>query len=236
MPWFKVDDGLWGHPKWRRVPHRARSLWVTAGAWSADQLTDGFIPTHILPALDGATRDARELVDAGLWQAVEGGFQFWQWLERQPSREAVLAERAAATERQRIARERRKSQRESQRDIDGSHGVSHGLVTEPRPDPTRPDHLLTTSEGESHLTLAASSAAPSATPRCATHSKLPDWQDPGPCVGCQRTRQSTEKARAAAAVAAIEARIKCERCLGSGLLEDPETREPIGKCDHRRTS
>lgn len=123
MPWFKVDDALYGHPKWLRTPPAARALWVTAGSWSAAQLTDGHVPAHVLPMLGGTTRAAGELVKAGLWTVDGDGWRFHAWLEFQPSSEQVQAERAQARERQRKAREKAKASRQS-------HGVTHDEVTD----------------------------------------------------------------------------------------------------------
>lgn len=139
MTWFKVDDGLHSHPKWRAATKGARALWATAGSWSADNLTDGVVPAYMLPVLDGTTKEAAELVRVGLWEVIDGGWVFHQWNEegRQPTRESVERERAAAKERQRRAREKA---RESRRDDDVTHGDSHGPPDPTRPDPTRDEH------------------------------------------------------------------------------------------------
>lgn len=92
MPWFKVDDQLHMHPKWRMLSKPARALWTTAGSWAASQTTDGHVPKHMLSALDGKPKEADELVAAGLWTADEnGGWRYHDWLEFQPSRADVLA-------------------------------------------------------------------------------------------------------------------------------------------------
>lgn len=145
MPWFKVDDTLAMHPKVVGAGNAAMGLWVRAGSWSAQQLTEGRVPRAMLPVLGGRARDAAALVDTGLWVTTDDGWAFHQWDERQPSREKVESERAAAAQRQRDARERAKSrreaeqnarasQRDSRRDSQRDGGVSHGP-----PDPTRPD-------------------------------------------------------------------------------------------------
>lgn len=113
MPWFKVDDTFAYHAKVMAAGNAAVGLWVRAGAWSMQQLTDGFIPGHVVASL-GSTREAKRLVDVGLWIEKEDGFAFHQWAPRQPSRIQVLAEREAAAERQRKAREKAKQRRESQ--------------------------------------------------------------------------------------------------------------------------
>jgi len=105
MPWFKVDDGFAFHPKALRAGNAACGLWVRAGSWCMQQLTDGFIPDHVLPTL-GTVREAQKLVEAGLWVRGVNGYMFHEWEIRQPTREQVEKERAANAERQRKAREK----------------------------------------------------------------------------------------------------------------------------------
>ena len=116
MPWFKVDDGFAVHPKALRAGNAACGLWVRAGSWCMQQLTDGFIPEHVLPTL-GTAKEAQRLVDAGLWVRAVGGWRFHEWEARQPSREQVEKDRADAAERQRKARERRASERDKKEGV-----------------------------------------------------------------------------------------------------------------------
>ncbi len=143
MPWFKIDDSLYDHPKFAGLSLAAIGLWTAGGSYCARHLTDGFLSDAATPMLRvGSVRCRADLVAAGLWAESGGGIQYHDWLDFQPSRETVLAERRAAAERQHRARESAKSRRESR----DSHGVTHGEVTEqsrresrsPRPDPTRP--------------------------------------------------------------------------------------------------
>ena len=101
MPWFKVDDKLHDHRKARAAGPAAMGLWVLAGSWSADNLTDGFIPSALLPRW-GRQREANRLVEVGLWhtdeQDGEKGWRFHEWDERQPTRAQKLDEREAKVE------------------------------------------------------------------------------------------------------------------------------------------
>jgi hypothetical protein len=100
MTWFKVDDGLAMHPKVMAAGNNAMGLWVRAGAWSAGNLTDGFIPRGMIPKLGGRGRDARKLVEVGLWLEVDQrGYQFHEWEEWQPSKQMILDRRAQDRER-----------------------------------------------------------------------------------------------------------------------------------------
>lgn len=117
--WFKVDDQLPMNPKVIGLPLEALGLWTICGAWSAAQLTDGFVPDRVVSAMLGshasgtlsaslsrtlssaAKQDAKRslgdpvqsLLDAGLWVQAKGGYQYHDWGEFQPTRAAVEATR-----------------------------------------------------------------------------------------------------------------------------------------------
>jgi hypothetical protein len=132
MPWFKMDDRLYSHPKWLACSMSARGLWATSGSWCAGNSHDGEVPARALQLLGGNRKQAAELVEAGLWEPNGDGWIFHDWPHYQPTSEQVEAERAAARERQRRARDKAASRRESRRD----DPVTNGSVTVP---PTRPD-------------------------------------------------------------------------------------------------
>lgn len=104
MTWFKVDDGFAFHHKTLAAGNAACGMWVRAGSWSAQQLTDGYMPEPLVRQL-GPIRDAHRLVDAGLWLPDGNGFQFHQWHGRNPTRDQVEKKRAADAERLRRWRE-----------------------------------------------------------------------------------------------------------------------------------
>lgn len=143
MTWFKVDDNLAFHRKVVAAGNAAMGLWVRAGSWSAQHLTDGYIPDHMVDLL-GTPAQVQRLIKSGLWARVDGGCQFHQWNEkgRQPSGQSVREEREKSAERQ--ARWRAGKSGNPQVDDDG-HGVSNAGVTPSvtglshGPDPTRPD-------------------------------------------------------------------------------------------------
>lgn len=156
MTWVKLDDGFAGHPKMEAVGPLAGWLHVAVLCHSAQYLTDGTI--HQVKALKltdvpNPRRHIGRLIDEGVWHCPghdcdicrpcpEDHYLVHDYLHYQRSRDDVMAERAAAAERQRKARERAKSQR----DADDSHGVSHAVTngvshsgSHGPPDPTRPD-------------------------------------------------------------------------------------------------
>jgi len=102
-PWFRADDSLTTKVETTRIPRAIRpaviGLWVLAGTWSAKELTDGHVPAHMIDELAGTQEQARALVAAGYWRAVEDGFQFVEWGPTQPLREAVLEARRKNAEK-----------------------------------------------------------------------------------------------------------------------------------------
>ena len=109
IPWFKVDDTLAFHQKTVKAGNAAVGLWVRAGSWSMQTLSDGFIPQEIAETL-GTVSQAEKLVSAGLWDRLPSGYAFHEWEQRQPTKAQVYADREASAERQRKAREKRKEE------------------------------------------------------------------------------------------------------------------------------
>lgn len=149
MAWFKVDDKLHSHKKTARAGVAAMGLWLLAGSWSMDHLTDGFIPDYIAPRLDpNAEESASLLVRAGLWHPAERdgdkGWQFHDWAEHQPTRNEVESKREYERERKRKQRRGPSGQFEespqvSRRDSAGTSSAVPSGVTPSRPVPSRPD-------------------------------------------------------------------------------------------------
>jgi hypothetical protein len=88
MSWFKVDDGFFMHPKVVAAGNAAIGLWIRCGAYSAHQLTDGFIPRDVAYML-GSRALCIKLVEAGLWKPGLGGWQMHDFHDYQPSGDEV---------------------------------------------------------------------------------------------------------------------------------------------------
>lgn len=125
--WFKVDDAFWSHPKVVEAGNAAIGLWLRCGTYSAQHLTDGFIPLAIAKHL-GSAGLARRLVAVGLWITVDEpcGYLMHDWADYQPTRATWLARRESSAERQRIWREKQQA------------NGSRNAVTNSVPYPTRP--------------------------------------------------------------------------------------------------
>jgi hypothetical protein len=129
MSWTKIDDGFYDHPKVLEAGNEAIGLFCRVLSYCGKQLTDGFTPERVAAFL-GKRRAIDKLVEVGLWECVEGGYQVHDYLDYNRSREDVEADRAGNAERQRRWRENRRNKRSNA----GTDTVTNG-----RPDPTRPD-------------------------------------------------------------------------------------------------
>ena len=148
MTWFRVDDGFPEHPKLEVLESRPLSYMASVSAWTllgADcsrRLTDGFVSRarfskvlHMLGKF--AALGASGLVECGLWREVDGGWQFHDWHEYQPTKAVVDAKRKEKAERQR--RWRSTSTGASQdMSVEIPETTAHARAIPTRPDPTRP--------------------------------------------------------------------------------------------------
>jgi hypothetical protein len=149
MPWFKVDDSFHSHPKVLRAGTAAAGLYVRCGSYSAQHLTDGFVPAEVA-AQYGSPEWARRLVVVGLWVIVDGGYQMPDYLQYNPSKAKVLKDREAKAARQQRWRDSKKTgkggrrvtnaSRDASRDASPPHpegsGVGGGPSGPPAPTPT----------------------------------------------------------------------------------------------------
>lgn len=205
MPWFKVDDSFHSHPKVLATDADALGLWVVAGAWSSSNLTDGFVPDHVLSRLlPDSIQLARKLVAAGLWRRTRGGYQFHDWLTYQPSKEEATAGRDEMSSGGALGNHRRwhvgqgrknatcrycqgKPDRPTDRPPDRPPDRVPDGVPESPPNPPGPARPYRSSGGApgDPLTPGAREAPP---PRCSKHLDTDDPPNCGPCADARRAR------------------------------------------------
>ena len=116
MTYFKVDDHFHSHPKILTLGLDAIGLWTLAGSWSGEQLTDGFIPSSLIARLGGTEAMAQALVDAGLWEVINGGFMFHDWDAHNQTKAQVIESR----ELWRSKKEKQRGYRTSSQKVDVS--------------------------------------------------------------------------------------------------------------------
>lgn len=112
MAWFNADDKMHSHPKMRTAGLEAMGLWLLAGTYCTDYLTDGHVPNWFIDSWPGGQALAQKLVTTRLWAADKGGYQFLSWAEYQRTKDKVLQDKAAAAERK--ERHKRKKEQEAQ--------------------------------------------------------------------------------------------------------------------------
>lgn len=155
MTWAKIDDGFHAHPKarkaWRAHP-RALGMHLLALSYCAMQLLDdGVVDEAFVEEKIPQDRERRAvidaLVDAGLWDRVDGGWLIHDWLEYNPSRAEVEARRRERSESGKRGADKRWHGNSHSTTDGNSHGGSdsgrHDHVHAPVPTPTP----LTTSDG-----------------------------------------------------------------------------------------
>jgi hypothetical protein len=107
MGWVRLDDAFYDHQKQSGAGPLAELLWVRALAWSNRNLTDGFIPRVQVRRLADYAEDcdwmgrpqmpdmlAGKLVEVGLWDEIEGGYQVHDYHDFQPTSGQVRGQQA----------------------------------------------------------------------------------------------------------------------------------------------
>jgi hypothetical protein len=152
VAWFKIDDGFHCHPKVMEAGTPAIGLYVRCGSFVAQQVTDGVVPKRVAKQY-GTARQARALVDAGLWHEHDhdcescpevdaNSYLIHQYLERNPSRIETDLARNAKTKRQQKWREGKKDSQVTEDEaptVDASTRRHRDAAPVPaRPDPVSP--------------------------------------------------------------------------------------------------
>lgn len=146
MAWVRIDDQFTEHPKLVQAGPLGVAMQIAALCYANRHLTDGELPANIvarfMPTVcyDPETgeeitwRDvADRLVEIGIWHKTDGGYLIHDYLEYQPSKADVEAERAAA--RERMARIRSKRKANQSRSSDDVRANTERSSPSPNPNP-----------------------------------------------------------------------------------------------------
>ena len=114
MTWVRLDEGFPRHPKVAAAGPLGMAMQVAALCYCNEYLTDGFVPRHVVAGflnlerismncwqneMIGGGDDATwqlvvaDVIDAGLWSEVDGGYRIHDYLKYQPSKADVEADR-----------------------------------------------------------------------------------------------------------------------------------------------
>lgn len=124
MPWVRIDEEFYHHPKLVQAGPLGMALQVAALCYCNKHLTDGFIPTNAARSLlswehvdderrvwtlaetsGHAGHDVESdhiigrLLEVGVWEETRGGYRIHDYDQYQPTREKVIAEREATKAR-----------------------------------------------------------------------------------------------------------------------------------------
>jgi hypothetical protein len=191
VTWINLDDGILEHPKFIRAVSlggsEALHLWLGLRAYCAKHLTDGFVPADMLNEVRGPKgrdrlRALEVLLQVGLLhrESPDSAVEMHDYLDWAPSRDDVLSKRANARERQ--AKSRGMSQRDSARSHDEPAEQSQPPNPKPKPKPNpKPNQ---TEDGE---------MVPARAPKARRAPDKPEpmqanWQPPESVVAAQVTR------------------------------------------------
>jgi hypothetical protein len=141
MSWFKGDDNLPNNHKLENLSVPAKFLYVCSLAYCARNLTDGALTARAVKIVraecPAAAKHVGELADAGLWDRAADGYIVHDYLEYNPTREQVLAERKARSDAGRLGGIR---SGEARRQASASaNGVAKGQASGLNPVPSRKD-------------------------------------------------------------------------------------------------
>jgi general stress protein YciG len=143
MPWARVDDGWWCHPKVMGLDLASRGLWISAMSWSCAQRRD-IVPSGFLGMVGAKQTEANALVDAGLWHPVEGGWQIHDWADYQ---DRSLSEKRADAGRKGGQRSRPPASNRKQ-DASNVEATGEAGPNPTQPGPSQPDAQLLPSQSE----------------------------------------------------------------------------------------
>ena len=98
MSWLRIDDGFDEHLKIVDLSDAAFRAHVEGLTYCARNLTNGVIPAGVNGRI--CTKTVRqELVDAGVWEADGRAIRIHDYLDWNPSKEQVIADREMRTAR-----------------------------------------------------------------------------------------------------------------------------------------
>lgn len=104
MSWARFDDRAPHHRKVKRLSDSAFRLWFTSICHCAEYLTNGRIDAADVADMPKAPTGKKlaaaiaELVEAGCWDEVEGGWEVHDYLDWNPTADEVKAKREARAE------------------------------------------------------------------------------------------------------------------------------------------
>jgi hypothetical protein len=180
MTWLKLDDRFAMNPKIIKAGPAATYLHLWGLCYSAQHLTDGLVPREVVEMVPGIKTHltlAGRLVELGLWEVAGDDFTIHDYLDHNPSRTQVEAERAGSAERMRKSRSRRYADVAPQQERN-TPATGYAPVAPPHPIPSlsnsHPPHQQTAEDARANTTRSddEEEAPPAAEAATAPEAKL----------------------------------------------------------------
>lgn len=121
MDWVKLGTRYYDDEAIEGLDDAAELMFVRGIARAGELEREGFIPDSSLPKLTRRRRYealVEQLIAAGLWSRVAGGYQVARWADWQDALDDLARRRAGDRERQRRRRERLRTESAESRDTD----------------------------------------------------------------------------------------------------------------------
>jgi len=134
MPWSRIDDDFYDHPKIVAAGPCGIALFVCGLSYCNRYLTDGFIPAAQVKRLidvDDPLELAEHLVSVGLFEPADGGYQIHDYLDYNPSAAETKRQREANAKRQAEWRGQRKApdpEQDNGQDNKDTNSVTNGVT------------------------------------------------------------------------------------------------------------
>lgn len=101
LPWVRLDSGMPENPKIGHVisqpgGYKAVFTYLCSLSYSGKHGTYGTIPKAALPFIHGTVKEAKMLVQAGLWKLGKSGWEIHDWDTYQPNEEYVNSRKEKA--------------------------------------------------------------------------------------------------------------------------------------------
>lgn len=120
MSWLKLDDRFFDNPKIVALSDAAQLSYIKGAAYCARELTDGFIPMRRAREFANP-KVIKELVPT-LWEPATDGYMVHDYLDYNPTKAKVEAERKKARQRMFDLRSPERSPERS-----GEHPANNGV-------------------------------------------------------------------------------------------------------------
>ncbi len=179
MSWVRIDDGFADHPKIVKLNHLEFRLHIWGLCYCARHLTDGFLANvvprgaHFVPRSDRRQRVINGLLEAGLWEQVDGGYIIRDYLDYNPDAASVKEKRQQNADR--VARHREAQKRRS-------NGRGNALQKKPVMHPPSPPQKA----GEKGAAPGGASLPFDDCMRCGERRPLNDHDGSLLCDECER--------------------------------------------------